>query len=264
VSDPFDEPRELAARVVSLATGREILVASDFDGTLAPIVPRPDDATLREDSRAALAALAGRAHVAIVSGRELSKLRARVALPGIALAGEHGGDLLLPSGERSALELSKGAREALDAFGRFADLLLAGTGGEVERKKLATAAHTRRIEKDRDRLESVLLARGREIGATSGQVEAIPGRRVVELRAQGASKGLGLVRIKAALAPRAFVVALGDDRTDEDLFREVLRDGGMAVRVGAGETCARQRVEGPEAVARFLEALAQWLPLRDA
>ena len=68
------------------------------------------------------------------------------------------------------------------------------------------------------------------------------------------------MRIKSALSPHAYVVALGDDRTDEDLFREVLRDGGMAVHVGTGETIARHRVEGPEQVARFLEAVAAWLP----
>jgi trehalose-phosphatase len=248
-------PRALADEVTALVKGKALLVASDFDGTLAEIVPVPRDARLRDDARTALAALAQRALVAVVSGRELSDLRARVAIEGVALAGEHGGDLLLPGGERREVELSPAGRQALDGFGRYADLLLAGTGGLVERKRLGIAAHVRNVVENAPKLEEQLLARAHEIGK-GGLVQPVKGKKVVELRAAGASKAVGLERVRATLAPTAFVIALGDDETDEDLFRAALDASGMAVKVGDGPSYAPVSLEGPEQVAQFLAAIA--------
>ncbi len=197
-----------------------------------------------------------RVKVAVLSGRELSNLRAKVAIDGIALAGEHGGDLLLPGGDRRGLDLQPAERAVLDAFARYADLLLAGTGGLVERKRLAVAAHTRRVdEKDQRRLEEALLGRARELAKGAG-LDAIPGKRVIEMRAQGAAKDFGLARLRELFAPESFVVAIGDDRTDEDLFREAAKSGGLSVKVGPGETGAKHRLEGPREVAEFLALLA--------
>src|ERR1700722_17659613 len=100
-----DDPVELAAQVVKEARANGLLVATDFDGTLAEVVLTPADAHLRDDVREALMALARRARVAVVSGRALSDLRARVAIEGVAVAGEHGGDILLPGGERLEIEV---------------------------------------------------------------------------------------------------------------------------------------------------------------
>jgi trehalose-phosphatase len=255
VSERTDDPAELAGLVAAEARRAPLLLATDFDGTLAPVAPRPSEAIIRDDARRALEALSLRAAVAIVSGRELSDLQARVGLGGLALAGEHGGDLLLPGGERRGLELSVAQRDALGAFARFADLLLAGTGGEVERKRLGVAAHTRRVDEcARRRFEEALLLRAREV-AGPAELEVLQGKRVLELRARGASKGLGLRRLRELLAKDAYVVAIGDDLTDEELFREAAREGGRGVKVGAGETIARSRLAGPEEVARFLVGL---------
>jgi trehalose 6-phosphate phosphatase len=260
VTEVLEDPRLLAASVLREAGGRPLLVASDFDGTLAEITPTPAESRLRDDCRAALEALARRARVAILSGRELSSLTARCGLEGVALAGEHGGDLFLPSNGLHALELDHRARAALDAFELFAARLLGGTGGEVERKRLAVAAHTRQVEEAaRPGLEAALLGRAREL-AKDPSVDAIEGKRVVELRASGATKAHGLARIRALLAPGAHVVAIGDDVTDEDLFREAAREGGSTIKVGAGETVARSRLAGPAEVAVFLLELARTAP----
>lgn len=247
-----EDPGELAALVARERQGREVLVATDFDGTLADITLRPDDAMLREDVRQALLRLVARVRVAILSGRELSDLRARVAIEGVVLAGEHGGDILLPGSDRRGLELTPSERAGLDTYARYADLLLAGTGGEVERKRLAVAAHTRRVGDDGwRRLEDALLMRAREVGRTAG-LDSVPGKRVVELRARGASKALGLARVRQLVAPDAYVVALGDDVTDEDLFKEAFKTGGVTIKVGDGETVARHRLKGPAEVAELL------------
>jgi trehalose 6-phosphate phosphatase len=255
--DTFElaDPLELAALVAKESGSSPLLVATDFDGTLAPVAQSPGEAILRDDARRALEALARRAHVAVVSGRELSDLQARVGLRGITLAGEHGGDLLLPGGERQGLGLTDAQRNALEGFGRYAELLLAGTGGEVERKRLGVAAHTRRIEENAQRrFEETLLYRARELA--SAGLAVLEGKRVVELRPGGASKGEGLRRIRELVAPASYVLAIGDDQTDEELFREAIREGGRAVKVGLGDTIAQHRIAGPEEVARLLEALA--------
>ncbi len=254
-----DDPAIVAAEAARDARGRGLLVATDFDGTLAEIVSRPGDAILRDDARRALKALAPLARIAIVSGRALSDLRARVAVEGVALAGEHGGDILLPSGERREVEVPPEDREAQDAFARYAQLLLHGTGGEVERKRLAIAAHTRGVEEEaRPRLRDALLFRGREL-ARGHALSVLEGKEVVELRANDASKGLGLSRLRALLGPEAHVIAMGDDATDEDLFREAASRGGTTVKVGEGPSVARFRLEGPPQVVELLEALVSKL-----
>ncbi|MBI3725138.1 trehalose-phosphatase, partial [bacterium] len=151
------EPGDLARRAVAAAAGRALLLVLDFDGTLAEIVDDPDDALLLERARAALSVL-GRgaesgAHVAIVSGRALEDLRSRASVPGVALAGEHGADLLLPGGERLELEPGARAKEVLERFARTADGILSGTGGHVERKRVSVAAHTRRVRENAAPLE---------------------------------------------------------------------------------------------------------------
>ncbi|MBI3725231.1 bifunctional alpha,alpha-trehalose-phosphate synthase (UDP-forming)/trehalose-phosphatase, partial [bacterium] len=82
------------------------------------------------------------------------------------------------------------------------------------------------------------------------------GKKIVELRARGASKDAALGKLRATVAPDALVIAVGDDTTDEDLFRAALLASGLAVRVGEGPSVAPERLAGPEDVARFLEGLA--------
>src|SRR5262249_1318812 len=138
-------PSALAEEVLAAARGRPLAIVCDFDGTISDIVPRPADARIRADAPAALTPLPDSALVTVASGRSLDDLASRVELDDVALAGEHGAQVRLLSGEERVLDLSPSARIALDAFARYAERLLAGTEGEVERKVFATAAHTRRL-----------------------------------------------------------------------------------------------------------------------
>jgi trehalose-phosphatase len=193
--------------------------------------------------------------VLVVSGRDLDDLRSRTGLPGVALAGGHGGELLLAGGERREVGLVPADVERVDAFASFAERLLDGTGGEVERKRHSTAAHTRRVDgRAQSWFEEILVAAARKIAA-GGDLEVVPGKCVVELRSRAATKDRALRAFRAGV-PGAWAVAIGDDVTDEDLFREAVRGGGTAIKVGAGASIAPHRLEDPEAVARFLEALA--------
>jgi trehalose 6-phosphate phosphatase len=251
--------RALAAESRRRARGRALAIVSDFDGTLSDLADTPEDAILRRDARGALAALSETCPILVVSGRRLEDLERRVPLPGVALAGEHGGDLLFSAtGERFLASLSAPAAEALDRFEEVARDLLAGTPGFVERKRLATAAHTRLLRDAAVRRPvERALARGAIALALDQRhaVEAVAGKMVVELRACGASKDVALSRFVATLPLDTFVVALGDDASDEDLFCGANALGGYTIKVGSGWTCASRTLDDPEEVAAFLRAL---------
>jgi trehalose 6-phosphate synthase/phosphatase len=95
----------------------------------------------------------------------------------------------------------------------------------------------------------------RDIGAVLGDapVQVIEGRMVLELRPRGASKGMVVPRI-VEKGPRGPLVAIGDDRTDEEMFAALPRDG-VAIRVGDGPTCASYRLADHHDARRLLEAL---------
>ncbi|MEO6742838.1 MAG: trehalose-phosphatase, partial [Chthoniobacteraceae bacterium] len=89
-------------------------------------------------------------------------------------------------------------------------------------------------------------------------VEVMPGHRIVEVRQHGANKGIVLPAILAAIiaSPEEFIIALGDDRTDEDLFA-ALPEHCMGIKVGDGPTLATRRLRDPQAVRAFLCDLLQ-------
>src|SRR6516165_12394943 len=125
-------------------SGDRLAVFLDYDGTLTPIVSRPENAWLSESMRETLRSLAARLPVAILSGRDLDDVRGRVYVDGIVYAGSHGfdiagagglrrelGDTYLPVLDAAETEL----REALDEI----------PGSQLERKHFSVAAHYRNV-----------------------------------------------------------------------------------------------------------------------
>ena len=151
-------------------------------------------------------------------------------------------------------------RRRLGALARDARRLAAGTAGaHIERKPAGIAFHDRRVPPGRlgawrQRLRAWLADEDLD------GLEVLRGRRVVELRVLGIHKGIvarRLLRDHGARSRDISLVAMGDDRTDEDLFREVGRRG-LTVRVGRPgvRTAATERLPSPAAVGRFLVRLA--------
>jgi trehalose-phosphatase len=240
--------------------GREvILVAADFDGVLAPIVERPQDARALPESMAAQDRLAGlpATHVALVSGRSLESLRSvSQAGPQLRLIGGHGsesddagaaGETILPEAGRELLAHLAAA---------LAEISAAHPGTEVEGKPTSVAMHTRRCTRP------VAAAVARAVldgpGGWPG-VHLLQGKEVFELSVSTATKGTALqaLRSRLGIGPGA-VIYLGDDVTDELAFGALDQTGGdLAIKVGDGETIAGHRVADPAAVAQLLEALAE-------
>ncbi len=223
-------------------------ILCDLDGTLAPIVARPELVEVPPHARAALEAIAGRFGLcAIVTGRRPEDARRIVGLDGIAYAGNHGFELLEPGAERSTAspELAGLETAAMDFLDEAADrAALAGGGIRIEDKGPIVALHWRGAD-DEAAAEATVDQLAQE-ARDRGLVTHL-GRKVLELRPPVAiDKGVAIEGLLARAGSRAALYA-GDDRTDVDGFSALarMRDAGALdaiVRVGVSSP------EGPPEV----------------
>jgi trehalose 6-phosphate phosphatase len=229
-------------------SGARLLVVLDLDGTLAPIVSRPEraqvpTATLRLLGRAAARP---RVEVAILSARPRSDLLALIPVPGVRLIGQYGleGPLSPAPGERSRI------RRAVRRLARELDEIVAHhPGAWVEQKGLSVAVHDRAVRPVRLRALHQEL-RGIETRCRREGLGVSLGRRITDFVPRGYDKGGALRRLRARLKPRV-TLYFGDSPADEPAFAALGRDD-FAIRVGNGPTRARYRVRDLGGVKRLL------------
>ncbi len=251
-------PVELRRALVRLARTPRLLVACDYDGTLAPIVEDPDCALPRPESVTALRALASltATTVAVISGRALRDLATLSRLPAeVHLVGSHGSEFDV--GFVHALEpAARTLREELHT--ELERLLADAKGVSLEAKPASVAVHVRRAEPEvGERVFSAVRAGP----CTWDGVQVTEGKSVIELAVVQTDKGhaLDLLRHQAGASAAVF---LGDDVTDEKAFAR-LAGPDIGVKVGAGETLADYRVESTAditmALALLVEERRTWL-----
>jgi trehalose 6-phosphate phosphatase len=237
-------PADLRAALAGLAGRRPLLVASDYDGVLSPIVADPSAAVPQAGAEDALARLA-RADgvtVALVSGRGVADLRAVSGFSGpYRWVGSHGAEVDGPVGPEIAVR-----RDALAAA--LEPLVSAVPGARLEVKPASVAVHVRQVT-DRAAAAELLDSADR---AADPAVTRKPGKEVLELALTAADKGTVVRRLRDGCGAAA-AIYLGDDVTDEDAFRALGPDD-VTVKVGDGATAARFRVADP---ASAVEALAE-------
>ena len=245
-------PPELVAAVGDLCARRPLLVALDFDGVLAPIVERREDARLLTGMRRLVEELAAvdDVTVALVSGRARDDLAALSGLgdsPGVLLVGSHGAEMdgATPPGLDA---------EALDRLERVVEALRGVAdryeGALVETKPSAGVLHTRQVA--RERATAATDEALQAVGGIDG-VYVTQGKEVVEVAVTEATKGASVQALREALGA-AGVLYVGDDVTDETVL-ESLGPSDVGVKVGEGATAARYRVASPAAVRELLRAL---------
>ncbi len=245
-------PAELRRALVRLARTPRLLVACDYDGTLAPIVEDPDQALPRPESVTALRALASLAAttVAVISGRALRDLAALSRLPSeVHLVGSHGSEF--DEGFVHALEPAQRALHE-ELHTELERLVVDAKGVSIEAKPASIAVHVRRAEPETG--ERVLSA-VRAGPCTWDGVQVTEGKSVIELAVVQTDKGQALDLLRHQVGASA-VVFLGDDVTDEKAFAR-LTGPDVGVKIGAGETLADYRVQSPEDITTTLALLAE-------
>jgi len=239
-------------RLARLAAAPSLLVASDFDGTIAPIVSDPRDARPIPAALDALTRLAAlpRTHVAVISGRARADLVDLSGAPlNVLLVGSHGAEF----GAAETPGLSDSERTLLERVERDVAVIAAGGAGLiVEHKPAGVALHYRNADADTAQRAVAALLEG---PARLDGVHPRHGKKVVELSVVGTTKADALERVRRRQQPDA-VVFLGDDLTDEDAFAH-LRESDVGVKVGPGDSRAPYRLASPHEVGQLLTQLAQ-------
>ncbi|MGQ4878926.1 trehalose-phosphatase [Billgrantia sp. LNSP4103-1] len=235
----------------------------DYDGTLTPIVDRPELAVLDETMRRTLKRLAQHCSVAIVSGRDRANVAALVGIRSLVYAGSHGFDITGPGGLSMQHERAIEMLPHLDTAEAQLRQRLAGIHGVlVERKRFAIAIHYRLVTgSDLERI----LAAVKLVAETLPQLRRTGGKKVFELRPQLPwDKGKAIFWLLEALdlaQTDVMPIYLGDDETDEDAFAAMRELGGLGLFVGDASriTAASHRLNDTICVGRFLERIADML-----
>jgi trehalose-phosphatase len=217
-------PADDTDRLRGIATARgPLLIATDLDGTLAPIVRRASDAAVPSAALAVLDRLTEKAKVAVITGRDLNTARRMVPCEDVLIAGSHGleatfTDDLLPNVDRLALG------SALERVEQRVLSRVPSVYVHVERKAISTAFHYR----DAPELEGRLRAALADLPAG---LRLRDGRRVLEVLpdAEG-GKDRALAALINRFKPRSLFV-MGDDRTDAVMFKLAVgqREAGLSV-----------------------------------
>ncbi|OLT50155.1 trehalose-phosphatase [Gordonia sp. CNJ-863] len=246
-------PADLRAALTAAARARRLLVASDYDGCVAPIVSRPEDAVPNPASITALESAAALAdtEVAVISGREIAVLASLSGLGvPVTLVGSHGSEF----DTGFAVEVTDAARSLLvRLIDELRDISARFPGSTVETKPASTVLHVRNADPD-DAATALECARSGP-GSWDG-VHSTEGKCVLELAVIETSKGHALDTLRVRLDCDV-VIYLGDDVTDEKAFAHLRPEAGdIGIKVGDGATAAGFRIEDTDDVAAVLDYVA--------
>ncbi|OGH59247.1 MAG: trehalose-phosphatase [Candidatus Lindowbacteria bacterium RIFCSPLOWO2_12_FULL_62_27] len=249
--------RDIAGR---MARARRLVLFLDYDGTLKPIAPRPEDAVPGRALVALMRRIARTRGVtlAIVTGRSIRGMRSLMPLRRAWYVGTHGAECARGMGR---VRLLIDAPEARPAVRR----ILAGMRGvadetfSVEDKKFAVSLHYRRAAPGRRRAVCRHFLSLLRPPVDKGVLRVMRGKGAIEAKAVAAHKGLAVTALCGERpVERDFCIAIGDDRTDADLLRAV-RGRGAGIAVGHRPAGGNYRLKDPSEVTEFLRRLiARW------
>ncbi len=257
----MSERATLTEALESFSAQRPVLLASDFDGVLAPFATDPDAVRPLPgvmDLLRDLAEVDG-VHVAVVSGRDLDTLARLTGVSEtdpITLVASHGAESS-SAAVREAMEaatMTPEDQDRLEALTADISDLVRDRHPEVriELKAAAIVVHTRGLPPE---VAAPALAEARERALAHEGVRVLKGKSVLEMSVSHADKGTALAAYGRHVGAQGRLY-LGDDVTDEDVFVRFTRPGDVTVKVGDGSTAARHRVADEHAAAELLQRLA--------
>lgn len=246
----------LRAELARISESEGLIVALDFDGTLAELSSDPWGVRALPESVVEIERLASRTDtkVAIISGRSLHALKRVVQFSStVALVGSHGAETesksptVLTEIETQLLEQLREAHREVQA--QF-------PGAEIEIKPAGAALHTRALGslENTEEAQQYLLTLVAELDHDH-KIHHRYGKEILEFTLRHSDKGEAIQELKSEFEAQA-VLFIGDDVTDEDGFA-VLTPQDVGIKVGEGQTRARFRVGSPVQVARVLELVRQ-------
>lgn len=237
---------------------KQLAIFLDYDGTLTPIVERPELAILSDDMRATVKRLASLCTVAIISGRDRPDVEKLVGVEGLFYAGSHGFDIAGPAGRRVENQQDLNFLPILEtAEGRLREQLADIQGSLVERKKFSIAVHYRLVaDTEAAAVERVVD----EVVEQTPGIKKTYGKKVYDLQPNiDWNKGKAVFWLLKALnleEPGVLPLFIGDDVTDEDAFKALKDIGiGIVVMENARPSAAHYQVRDPAEVGVFF----QWL-----
>lgn len=248
-----------------LKSSKHVLLLFDLDGTLIPIVDRPELATLPRETRRLLRTLAKnhRYTVGVVSGRALADLKGKVGVEGIIYAGNHGLEI-----EGFGSNFLEPIAEEMMPFLRILNQVLSATlkgikGVFVEDKGLTLSVHYRTANDTEEKKVRDAFTRITDPLHVTGRIRVTQGKKVYEIRPpvdwdKGKAIAWLIARCRETRGKEgALPVYLGDDLTDEDGFKVIEKNNGISVFIGAedSQTVARHFLKSPEEVTELLKML---------
>lgn len=235
-----------------------LLLFFDYDGTLTPIVKRPEFAILSKEMKDMLYQLKQHCTVVIISGRELKDLEDKVAINGLYYAGNHGFEIIGPEHFATKFEVGHDYLEVIKrTYETIVPELSAVENCIIENKHYSLSVHYRLVDEQFvPFIEDVV----KNIVAQNPMVSMHFGKKVFEIRPNlNWNKGKAVSYIMDIINEDSldyFPVYIGDDVTDEDAFYSV-RENGMGILVSeeSKETHATYRIKNPGEVYHLLESL---------
>ena len=239
-----------------------VLLLLDYDGTLTPIVDRPDLALLPSDTRETLLTLSRREKyvIGIISARSLEDVRDKVSVDEFVYAGNHGLEIRGPALNFVHPE----AKQLMETIDRAYQVLHQGlshlAGVLIEHKGLSLTVHYRLTPED---LVAGVKKTVEEVTGPfleSGALLISPGKKALEVRPQVSwDKGRAIFKVKEAFPQAIMTFYFGDDIGDEAGFTAVQESGGLGVFVGPAQepTVAIYRLDSPQEVTETLGLMAR-------
>lgn len=246
----------LAAMLEDARRTQRLRLLLDYDGTLVGFARAPELAAPDQELVALLTALAASPGIELelVSGRLRSTLESWFGHLSVSLWAEHG-FWHRPANSQRWHAAAHVASTWIDRVKPIFDHFAARTpGAHVETKSASIAWHFRRAQREFGARQAHELRMLLGDALSNQPLEVIEGSKVIEVRLRGVSKALVAQRLRTEAVPDSFIVAIGDDRTDEDLFR-ALPPSCATVVVGTRPSCARYRLVDYRAVRRTLRGL---------
>lgn len=237
------------------------LLMLDFDGTLTPIVKSPKVATLSSKIKKLLSSLSNKRnfYLAIISGRELADIKNKIGIPNIIYAGNHGLKGVI-SDRKFSFPITKHTLETIRKIKKDLDVAFNGFSGVfVEDKKIALSFHYRSVQENQLNLSISFLNKILKPYTNKGIISIVKGKKVYEIRPnvnwdKGDFANLLIKKINLFTEGMAIAIFIGDDKSDEDVFRKL--KNGITIKVGKGlRSNAKYTLKNTNEVLKFLEWL---------